>query len=213
MSNRHDSYGPGPILTFRFGSEGLAAREARLERVPPRDAVLAPLPAQIRNLVPDPRGEVDEAAVQVLDLDTEGVDLIEMRLHGLLQVELFRERLRVRIAVLRRRGDEAFAPVRLGVIDEVPQLPQSGKHRIEPPEELLEGRDEGVRLFLIEQAHGRVRMHAEVGGSTHRNPRSLSSLPKDITLCPTSGGGLPGPHGPRPPCSPASLGPLRRCGS
>src|SRR2546425_5926045 len=167
------SYGTGPLLTFRFRfrRESLPARKAGLQRVPPAEAVLAALPAQVRNLGPDARGEVDKAAAHVLEFASESVSLVYRRLDGTLEIGLLGKRIRVRVAVLRGSGDEAVAPVRLRVVDQVPQLAQPRERRVDPPEEVFESRDEGVRLRHREEAHGRVGMHAEIRRATHRDPR------------------------------------------
>src|SRR6266540_151399 len=104
-------------VPVRFGREGLPAREAGLQRVPPPEAVLAALPTQVRDLGPDPSGEVDEAAAHILEFAAEGVDLVDGRLDGTLEIGLLGKRIRVRVAVLRGRGDEAIPPIRLRVVD------------------------------------------------------------------------------------------------
>src|SRR6266699_1828361 len=169
------SYGSGPLLTFRFRCEGLSAGESGLQRVPPSEAVLAALPAQVRDLGPNPRGEVDEAAAHIFEFAAEGI-----------------------------------APVRLCIVDQVPEFPQPRERRVDPPEEMFESWDEGIRLRHREQTHGRVGMHAEIRGATHRRTsKSSIAVAGDYPL-PTSGGARSGPPAPPPPCSGASPGPPRR---
>src|SRR5207247_1902724 len=124
MSVPRRSYGSGPLLTFRFRCQGLPAREAGLQRVPPSEAVLAALPAQVRDLGPNPCGEVDEAPADVLEFAAEGMDLVDGRLDGTLEIGLLGKGVGVGVAVLRGRGHEAIAPVRLRVVDQVPELAQ-----------------------------------------------------------------------------------------
>src|SRR5207247_1211717 len=113
MSVPRRSYGSGPLLTFRFRCQGLPAHEAGLQRVPPSEAVLAALPAEIRDLGPDPCGEVDEAPADVLEFAAEGVDLIDGRLDGTLKIGLLGKGVVVGVAVLRGSGLEDIAPRRL----------------------------------------------------------------------------------------------------
>src|SRR2546430_16899927 len=94
-----ESYVGRGILTFRFRRERLAARESTAQGVPPSYSVLAPLPAQVADLVSDPRGEVDEPTMEVLHLATEGEDRVNVRLDGPIQVGLFLQEVRIRLAV------------------------------------------------------------------------------------------------------------------
>src|SRR6266487_6006077 len=182
------SYGSSPLLTFRFRCEGLSAGESGLQRVPPSEAVLAALPAQVRDLGPNRRGEVDEAAAHILEFAAEGMDLVDGRLDGPLEIGLLGKGVGVGVAVLRGRGHEAIAPVRLRIVDQVPEFPQPRERRVDPPEEMFESWDEGIRLRHREQTHGRVGMHAEIRGATHRRTsKSSIAVAGDYPL-PTSGG-------------------------
>src|SRR5207245_8348154 len=83
------SYEGRPILTFRFRCEGLPTGETGVERVPPSDGALAALPAQVRDLVPAPRGQVHDTAVHVLAIATEAVHVVDVTLDRPLAGRLF----------------------------------------------------------------------------------------------------------------------------
>src|SRR5881628_2347607 len=115
--------GGRPILTFRFRRERLPARESGVERVPPSDRAFAALPAQVSDLIPDPRRKIHEPAMDVFQLTAEGVDLTDVRLDRAFEVRLFLEGFRVRLALLGGRGPESFAVVRFRVLDEFAEFP------------------------------------------------------------------------------------------
>src|SRR2546427_1313024 len=172
--------GGRPILTFRFRRERLPARESGVERVPPSDREFAALPAQVSDLIPDPRRKIHEPAVDVFQFTAEGVHLVDIRLHGAFEVRLFLEGFRVRLALLRGCGRESFPVVRFGVLDQLAQFSQAGELRIESQERLFETRNQRVRLRHREHAQQRVRVQAEIGRASHRVPRGIYRLRRTL---------------------------------
>src|SRR3970040_1457929 len=82
--------------------EGLAPREARLERVPEGDLLLAALPAQVDEFAVHVRVEVDQPAVRGLQAATEAGQPDRCLVHRLELRRQFRLELRVpRVLVVR----------------------------------------------------------------------------------------------------------------
>ena len=95
--------------------------------MPPSDHAFAPLPAQVGDLVSDPSGKVNQPAVEVLELATEGVHVVDVRLDRAFEIRLFLEGFRVRLAVFRGCVDESFPVVRFRVLDQFAQFPEAGE--------------------------------------------------------------------------------------
>jgi hypothetical protein len=130
----------------------LPAREAATEGVPPSEAILTSLPAEVDDLVPDSGGEVDESSMDVLHFAAEGEHRIDVRLDGSIEVRLLLEKRRIGFPLLRRRAGEALAIIGLGVFHELSEFPRPGQFGVEAVEDFLELREEHVRLGLREQA-------------------------------------------------------------
>src|SRR2546427_6293827 len=177
--------GGRPILPFRFRGERLPARESGVERVPPADRAFAALPAQISDLVPDPRRKIHEPAVDVFQLTPEGVHIVYVRLDGAFEIGLLLEGFRVCLALPCGCGRESFPVIRFGVLDAFTQFSQAGELRIESQEALFEARNERVRRRHREHAQQRVRVQAEIGRTSHRTPRGIYRLRRTLpfALC------------------------------
>src|SRR5207245_6269363 len=124
------SYDGRPISTFRFWGKRLPALETAVERMPPSDRAFAPLPAQVGDLVSDPSGKINQPAVEVLELATEGVHVVDVRLDRAFEIRLFLEGFRVRLAVSRGRVGESFPVVRFSILDQFAHFPEAGEFRI-----------------------------------------------------------------------------------
>src|SRR5438128_3017369 len=205
------SYGTGPLLTFRFRfrRESLPTREAGLQRVPPAEAVLAALPAQVRDLGSDARGEVDKAAAHVLEFASESVNLVYSRLDGTLEIGLLGKRIRVRIAVLRGRGDEAIAQY-----DSASSIRSLSSRNRASVGSIRRERcsSRGMRAFAsvtVKKRTGASECMRRSAGPPIAILESSIAVAGDYPL-PRSGGARSGPPVPPPPCSGASPGLPRR---
>src|SRR5437016_2993704 len=102
--------------------QGLPAREAAAEGVPPSEAILSPLPTQVDDVVPDLGREVDEASMEVLHLAAEGQDHVDVGLDGAVEIRLLLEQRCVGLSFLRPRVREALAVIRLRIFHEFSKL-------------------------------------------------------------------------------------------
>src|SRR5205823_1513687 len=132
------SYADGGILTFRLRRKRLSTREAPSEGVPPTHPFFPALPAQVHDFVSHPGREVDEAPVKILDLATEGEDLIDVRLDGPVQVGPFADIQSVGVAVDHQCLADASPVVGLVVVRQFAKFPHPGELRVESEENLLE---------------------------------------------------------------------------
>src|SRR5713226_3085550 len=150
--------------------QGLSAREAAAEGVPPSKVVLASLPAEIDDVVPDLGGEVDESPMEVLHLAAEREDRIDVCLDGSIEIRLLLQERRIGFLLLHGRTPEALAVVGLGIFHEFSQITGPGQLGVEAMEDFLEFREEQVRLGLREEPQLRLRMQVKVRRASHLRP-------------------------------------------